>query len=241
MLNYVRILNLVLIVVMGILGYSLYTHWKTGGEIRPDVAEVVERNVRKGQPVTQSPLQGLLNRKQESGFSAYQDIVDKNLFTSDRKNITDDKGEAGEDEKAAGKNGPIRFTLYGIAVNGDERLALIGYQGSDPTTRKRFEKVRMVKVGDKVEGNKVVEIDETSLKLESGGESLLLKVYDAKEPGVRRQERTAQAVRNIPPPSVGQTSGSSAQPQTSAPAPAAQPQAVQPVESRTSAFVRNKN
>ena len=92
----------------------------------------------------------------------------------------------------------MNFVLYGIAVVGNERMALLGYTDTDAATKRREEKVKIFKEGDSVRNAKVNEIRETSVTLEVNEEPLTLNVYDPKDPKARRQNRTPSVMREVP-------------------------------------------
>lgn len=91
--------------------------------------------------------------------------------------------------------GSLKFTLYGVAVKGNERVALLGFTDVDPKTKRRSEKIRMVGVGDNINNVKITAINETSVTMGSEEEPFTLNVYDPKEKKARRQDRTAVAVQ----------------------------------------------
>jgi hypothetical protein len=195
MLNYIRILNLVLLAALVFVGFRLYHEYTSTGTELPELAGVVKRDNAKGGAKATVPLKGLLARDPEHSFAFYQSIIDKNLFRSDRTSPQDGEDGAKGDDQMAINPGSLKFTLYGVAVMGDERVALLGFTDVDPKTRRRSEKIRMVAVGDNVNNVKITAIDETSITMGSEEEPFTLNVYDPKEKKTRRQDRTPVAMQ----------------------------------------------
>jgi hypothetical protein len=194
MLNYIRILNLVLLAALVFVTYSLYNEYTSTGKDTPELAGVVKRDSPKNRAKSSVPLKGLLERDPEHGFAFYQTIIDKNLFRSDRTSPKDAEAARNGDPMAI-NSGTQKFTLYGIAVKGDERVALLGYTEIDPRTKRHTEKIRMVAVGDSVNNVKITAINETSVTMGPEDESFTLNVYDPKDKKTRRQVRTVVAVQ----------------------------------------------
>ena len=196
MLNYIRILNLVLLAALAFVVYGLYHEYTSAGKDTPELAGVVKRDNPKDRAKSSAPLKGLLERDPEHSFAFYQTIIDKNLFRSDRTSPKEEEAAKNGDQMAINP-GSLKFTLYGIAVKGDERLALLGFTDIDPATKRRSEKIRMVAVGDNINNVKITAINETSVTMGPEEESFTLNVYDPKDKKTRRQDRTAVAIQKI--------------------------------------------
>jgi hypothetical protein len=200
MYRYLRLINVFLLIAIGAMGFKLYENWSffhqkdhINGESRPEKNTDTRKNAA-------SELAGLLKGTPDHSFIFYQEIVDKNLFREDRQGSSaksEDSQDADELSQAAASH---RFVLYGVAVVGNERRALIGFSDNDPASRgvRAGEKIRTVKVGDEIKDFKVDEIQESSIILSAHQESMTLNVYDPKGPRTRKSVRTSPTVRPAP-------------------------------------------
>jgi hypothetical protein len=200
MQKYVRLINVFLLVAIGVVGFSLYGKWAVfhgQDEIRSDLAAEAEPETKKSSSLE---LTGVLKNIPDHSLAFYQEIIDKNLFREDRS------GRGGESEASTGEQemakaaASHRFILYGVAVVGDERRALLGFTdtSSDTKGRRSVEKIRTVKVGDEVKDFTVSDIKESTIVLSAHQETLTLNVYDPKNPRARKSVRTAPTVRPTP-------------------------------------------
>jgi len=198
MFNYLRFINIALILIAGLLGYSLYNVW-TGWNPGDIVAnEENATNSITGKSVKPVPLTGLIKGAKDHSLAFYQEIIDKDLFRSDRakpENGTTAESERRKDAVDADSSG---YILYGIAMVGDTRRALVGYVDIDPQTKRRSEKVRMFKEGDEIGAAKLSQISETAVELAVNNEQLTLNVYDPKTFNVRKQNRTPVTIKEAP-------------------------------------------
>ena len=130
----------------------------------------------------------------------YNEIIDKHLFRSDRKPLQDSDDDSTSVNMISGSGGSAsRFVLYGTAVVGSDRLALVGYTVTDSTTKRRDEKVRMVKVGDSVGQMQVSDIQESSVTITGEGEEpIVLSVHEPKSPQTRQHNRTVSTTNKAP-------------------------------------------
>jgi hypothetical protein len=195
---------------IGVVGFTLYENWSAfrqkdhpAGDLTPDAKTEVKKN-------PSAELAGLLKSTPDHSFAFYQEVVDKNLFREDRQG-SGAKTESAQGEEELSKAATShRFVLYGVAVVGNERRALLGFSDTDPENRGRRpgEKIRTVKVGDEVKDFRVDDIKESSIILSAHQETMTLNVYDPKNPRTRKSVRTAPTVRQTPvmptpPPSSG--------------------------------------
>ncbi len=202
MFNYLRIVNIALIVIAGLLGYSLYNVWTNWNPEKIVANEENNTNSITGKSVNPVPLQGLVNDPKTHSLAFYQEIIDKDLFRSERSKPENGEsgGSGGGDQEGvtASDTSTSGFILYGIAMVGDARRALLGYVDIDPQTKRRSEKVRMFKEGDEIGNAKLSQISETTVELAVNNEQLTLNVYDPKTHNIRNQVRTPVQLRQAP-------------------------------------------
>ena len=205
MFNYLRLINIALIVIAGLLGYSLYNSW-TGWNPGEVVAnEENPTNSITGKSVKPVPLKGLIKETKDHSLAFYQEIVDKDLFSSERSK-PEDGATAGSEGGGGGGRGKgdamdadsSGYILYGIAMVGETRRAVVGYVDIDPQTKRRSEKVRMFKEGDEIGAAKLSQITETAIELALNNEQLTLNVYDPKTFNIRKQNRTPITLKEAP-------------------------------------------
>jgi hypothetical protein len=200
MQKYLRLINVFLLVAIGVVGFTFYEKWSAfnqqDGTIDDLSTEAEPETKRSSSP----ELTGLLKNIPDHSLAFYQEVIDKNLFREDRQGSSGGTETSMGEQEMAKAAASHRFVLYGVAVIGDERWALLGFTdtGSDTRSRRSTEKIRTVKVGDEVKDFTVADIQDSTIILSARQETLTLNVYDPKNPRARKSVRTAPTVRSAP-------------------------------------------
>lgn len=111
--------------------------------------------------------------------SAYESVVDKNLFSSDRAPATTVSGAADPEIKEDVRISGEKVVLYGVIMIDDYKKALI----NNPGGRKTGSKIQWVSEGDKLENLKVQAILEDEILLVDGSDRYRVLLYDPEKAG----------------------------------------------------------
>jgi len=199
MQKHLRLVNIVLLAVVVLSGYYLYQNWSSFRGEEHLGGGAIEQRAAKNQGNPHIALEGLYKQTPDHSYAFYKEVTEKNLFRPDRKSA----GEEDEGTESGSEPSKVlashRFVLYGVAMVGDEKRALLGYVDVDPESKRRKEKVRSLKVGDVVKDFKVAAIEATSVTLNVDQETVMLGVYDPKSPGTRKSVRTVSTATMAAP------------------------------------------
>lgn len=134
----------------------------------------------------------------------YSSIVDKNLFSSDRRFFVPEKEEAApviEDVKISGE----KVVLFGVIIADDYKTALI----NNPENRSGDAMSKWVREGDRIGNLKIIEIHPAEISLNDGANKYKISLYD---PEKSSKMGSADARQNESPgqPKVISTGGGQA-------------------------------
>ena len=188
------IIGLVLAAAAVFFGYQTYEVWSANDP--PELKEPVEK-----------PPKAVAARKvayrRNPRYNTYSVIAKKNLFSSERGKKLPEKSPPPKTVKPLRLMG-IRFALFGIVIEGDEKKALISNFDKRNATDKEYV---WVKVGDKIGTLNVSEIQPDQIIITEGGNTYNLRLSDQDHPqkhSVMRKaiNRTGSRKKNIKKPEV---------------------------------------
>ena len=136
-------------------------------------------------------------------YNTYAVIAKKNLFSSDRREKLPEKSPPPKIAKPLKSLG-IRFALFGIVINGDEKKALISNFDKKNATDKEY---IWLKVGDKIGTLNVSEIQADQIIITERGNTYIIRLSDQEHPqkrSVTRKniQRSRSSKKNIKKPEV---------------------------------------
>jgi type II secretory pathway component PulC len=173
MLRNYFLINIVLIIVLGLLGFKLYgtVRAKAGMPVPSETRHKKEKDI----PLKRSPV---------VNDTIYEVIAKKDLFRPSRSVSEQKAGMPTEKDKL--KNPP---KLFGTIILNDEKTAIL--QDSESGKTKSY------KLNDQISGFTITEIAEDKVVLARDGEKYEVKLRADK--GIKPPARqTVQPVRNVP-------------------------------------------
>ena len=114
-------------------------------------------------------------------YNTYAVIAKKNLFSSDRREKLPEKSPPPKTAKPFKSLG-IRFALFGIVINGDEKKALISNFNKKNATEKEY---IWLKEGDKIGTLNVSEIQSDQIIITERGNTYTIRLSDQDHPQKR--------------------------------------------------------
>ncbi|MBC2714682.1 MAG: hypothetical protein HF978_05165 [Desulfobacteraceae bacterium] len=165
MVSRVWIINSVLAIALVICLMNIWDVWHTSTQVFPEKRSAV--NDKKAIQIKKSPESKVLSA------SAYQSVVDKNLFSPDRAEAPPESGVAEpeiQDVRISGE----KVVLYGVIMIDDYKKALI----NNPGDRKTDSKNRWVSEGEQIGNLTVRQIQEDEILLVDGSNSYRVLLYD---------------------------------------------------------------
>ena len=165
----ILVLNLLMLVGTAVLADQLISGWEAFEE-----TSSVERLVGRVEPGQDAPANvGVVLEEGARPFPEFLVIAEKNLFTPQRGPEVEAEVEP-EEEKAPVL--PMKPALTGVSMmNGERRAFLTVYEG-----KKSSGKSRSVAVGDDVQGYKVSEITDTTVRLSWRDQEVIIDIFDNK-------------------------------------------------------------
>ncbi|NWF55270.1 MAG: hypothetical protein HXY45_10815 [Syntrophaceae bacterium] len=203
------LLSLPLLFIVLILGYENYLTWSSPG------TSVPKKEGDKRVEGKTEPLQGIPAPKEPPSRETFAVIVEKNIFSPERKEFVAQAAPVPGPEKPAARP-PI--TLYGVVIAGDYQTASIVNPGRP--LQKGEREIKTIKVGETIGEYKITKIMPDRIVLEGGEDSFEVLLLDPRAPKKRVEIKTAN-----PPAAI--TSPESAAPPSEA-KPVAPPAAVSP-------------
>jgi len=183
------IINLVLACLVAFFGTKIYRVWSE--PTRPVVKATRVSPKKRVKPKARRVVQHSRVRPE----SSYQVVVDKNLFSPERKGP--EPGPEGEKVKEPDKEEklPANILLYGVVVTGNYRKALL----TNPDRSKDKRQFVWVSVGDTLGDYKLADIQSEKVFLEKGGKRYEVSLYAGKKrrtpPRPRKSTRASLAPR----------------------------------------------
>lgn len=170
---------------IALMGMALFFAFKTYGvwHAPEPITEAVEKTPPKRIRTSQ-----FINKRRVPPQDSYNVVTERNLFSRNRTEFVAEK------EIVATKNPTQsryakRVALFGVFIEGDERLALI----SQAKIGKRAAKEDIwVKVGDTINNLKVVGIERDRIYLKEGSNTYEITLYDRDHPQKRKRKRPSQ-------------------------------------------------
>ena len=176
-------------------GYKTYEVWSANDQPEPE------------KPVIK-PTKAVATRKvayrRNPRYNTYEVIAKKNLFSSDRRDELPEEPPPPTPVKQFKALG-VRFALFGIVIEGDEKKALISNIDRKGATEKAY---IWVKVGDKIGNLNVSEIQPDQIIITERGITYTVRLSDQDHPqkrsvGRKRIKRTgAGTEKNVMKPTV---------------------------------------
>ncbi len=183
--RYVRLVNLLLLAGICVLGLIVYRQWE---EFTPPAPSLEAAHPVPGR-VNPDPLPsaGLFSSFPPRKFDFYAQVVDLDLFRQDRRKPEEQLALAEEPQKPP-EAFDRRFKLFGVAVAGKEKYALLSFYDQDPQTRQIKQVNRMVQEGQKIRDFTVerVETDYLVLSVREEKVEVHLNQPEATRPSGRR-------------------------------------------------------
>ena len=135
-------------------------------------------------------------------YNTYAVIAEKNLFSSDRREKLPQKSPPPKIARPLRSLG-IRFALFGIAIEGDEKKALISNVDKKKAAEKEF---IWVKVGDKIGTLNVSEIHPDQIIITENDNTYTIRLSDQDHPQkrsiIRKNIQRSRSKKNIKNPEV---------------------------------------
>ena len=175
-------------------GYQTVQVWSANDRLE------VNRPVKKP-PKTQADSK--VAYRSNPRYNTYAVIAQKNLFSSDRREQFPKKAPPPKTAKPFKSLG-IRFALFGIVINGDEKKALISNFNKKNATDKEY---IWLKEGDKIGTFSVSEIQSDQIIVTERGNSYTIRLSDQDNPQKRsvmrrKINRRASGKQNTKKPEV---------------------------------------
>jgi len=186
MVSRVWVINSVLAIALAICMSNIWDVWHTSTKVFPGNRSAV--NEKEPMPKKKSP-ESTVRRE-----SAYQSVVEKNLFSPDRM-ADASASEMIEPEIADVRISGEKIVLYGVIMADDYKKALINNPGDHKTGAKN----RWVSEGEQIGNLQVRQIRQDEILLIDGSDSYRVLLYDPEKGSkissskpVRRSNQKAQ-------------------------------------------------
>ena len=171
MFSKTALINIILAAFVLFFGFKIYDVWSNGEEVHAEKETAEDRGPRSGRNIVRKRIV----KRMMSPESSYNVIVDRILFSPKRSVNNQEepevKSEVGIDSGAEHVNMAAQnITLHGIVIMNEYKVALL----KSPNMKPGEEKGKWVKIGDKVNNFKVVEIKEDRVLFREGG-----RIYEA--------------------------------------------------------------
>ena len=165
------IINLILACLVAFFGTKIYRVWSEPSGPTVEITRVASKKRVQSRP------RRVVRKSKVKPSSFYQVVVEKNLFSPERKGPEPESGDEKEKDTVEGEKGPGNILLYGIVVKGSYRKALL----SNPDRTKDKRRFVWVSVGDSLGDYKLVDIQSEKVFLEKGGKRYELSLYAGKK------------------------------------------------------------
>lgn len=169
------------------------------------------------QAVTMQELRPLMETSGESSAGDYEIIVEKNLFSPERKAWKPAEGsqeETAEPVSAAQRVNAREFRLYGVTLTDQEKMALVYYQRLPENSRQRVVSEGEAVYSDREGGDqifRVVSIEPESVTIEAGTDTFEVGLFSHARREARSQPGQGAAI------SIGGTGDGAGQPSSIVP------------------------
>lgn len=188
------IISLVLAAAAVFFGYQTLEVWSAN--------DALEVNKSVGKPPKAHAARKVAYRRNPR-YNTYAVIAKKNLFSSDRREKLPEKSKPPTPVKPLSSLG-IRFALFGIVIDGDEKKALISNFNKKKVTEKEY---IWLKVGDKIGNLNVSDIQPDQIIITERGNRYTIRLSDQDHPQKRSVMRkalrkTGSSKRNTKKPEV---------------------------------------
>jgi len=182
MISRVWIINSILALALVVCCVKIYDVWNSPAEILPEkkAIDIAEKS---------KPLKKISHRR-ISSESEYQEVVDNNLFSSERRTKEIENQEV-EDEETGVKISGETITLFGVILLDDVKKALI----NDPESKRGEKKSRWIEEGNKVGNLKVKKILHDYVVFTDGSTKYKVLLYDPEK--VKKAGRGSKRKKSV--------------------------------------------
>lgn len=198
MLSRIWVINLFMAVLVIFIGVKSYGVWTEGGQTALKMQAVKKSKARPKKRVVQKRMPPEL---------AYAVVVDKTLFTPDRKEFIPEEEPEQEPEAKQLYISGKKIVLYGVIVMDDYKSALI----TNPRPKTGERKTKWVKVEDPIGDFMVTLINKNSILLTKGSKEYKILLHDKDKP-----KRRATATKKETKPKVISTAPKKSPPRSKA-------------------------
>ncbi len=189
MISRVWVINSVLAIALAICLMNIWDVWHTSTQVFSEKRSAI--NDKEAIKIKKTIESKVLNE------SAYQRVVDKNLFSPDRAPAPPEI-EADEPEIADARISGKKVVLYGVIMIDNYKRALI----SIPGDRRTDSKNRWISEGEQIGNLKAQQIQEDEILLGDGADKYRVLLYDPDKAAAKTSRKTGGSKKETAQPKV---------------------------------------